>query len=167
MSEQNKYIPYILSGASVAISLYSLYQSSQGQGKEEQENSHQQKRKQISISTDDFSIDSANEDLCGTATLSRIMQPDDANSSGNIHGGTILRMIGHVGWLSATRFINRNINENDDNSEYRGVLVRMEEMNFKLPMYIGEICTCMAKVTFTSTQSLEVQVKYNINLKFP
>eukprot|EP00484_Ammonia_sp_Unknown_P001465 CAMPEP_0197020854 /NCGR_PEP_ID=MMETSP1384-20130603/1719_1 /TAXON_ID=29189 /ORGANISM="Ammonia sp." /LENGTH=523 /DNA_ID=CAMNT_0042448561 /DNA_START=18 /DNA_END=1589 /DNA_ORIENTATION=- len=42
--------------------------------------------------------------------------------------------------------------------DYRGVMVRMESMSFRLPMFIGEICTCNARVTFTSKRSLEVQV---------
>eukprot|EP01084_Bolivina_argentea_P188074 323851_1 len=158
-----KYIPYILSGTSLAISCYALYQSTIAKSNNINKQSHPpNKRKQSLYNLHSSSIDvinTDNDDNCGIATLSRIMLPDDANSSGNVHGGTILKMISHVGFLSATRFINKNINEpNDNNYEYRGVLVRMEQMNFKLPMYIGEICICNANVTFTSNQSLEVQV---------
>ena len=157
------YLPYLLSGASIAISCYSLYQSSQNK-KSIQTNAN--KHQQISISesskspTFEAPIYSENEDVCGTASLSRLMAPDDANPSGNVHGGTILKMIGHVAWLSATRFINRNMKKSNEDSDlqYRGVGVRMESMDFKLPMYIGEICTCNARVTFTSNQSLETQV---------
>ena len=169
-SQKKDIIPYILSGASLAISCYALYQTSKLS--EEQKSAQENVKNEALIPLNNppirmstTSIASANEDVCGTATLSRIMLPDDANSAGNVHGGTILKMIGHVGWLSATRFINRNIDIDNDQNEYRGVLVRMEEMNFKLPMFIGEICTCNAKVTFTANQSLEVQVK-QIKMRF-
>eukprot|EP01083_Nonionella_stella_P271114 918421_1 len=162
------YIPYLLSGASVVVSCYALYKSthsdqnntnSSQQNTVKQTTSHRYSTRSSSV---DSSISSYDQDINGTATLSRIMQPDDANAAGNVHGGTTLKMIGHVGWLSATQYLNRNIIESeskqDTNDYYRGVLVRMEEMNFKLPIFIGEICICDAKVTFTSNHSFEVQV---------
>lgn len=101
----------------------------------------------------------SNQDLCEASTLSRLMQPDDANPSGNVHGGTILRMIGHTGWLSATRYLNNNLKSEADN-KYLAVMTRCESMDFKLPIHIGEVCTCNAKVSFTSGRSIEVAVEW-------
>eukprot|EP00485_Elphidium_margaritaceum_P001804 CAMPEP_0202695030 /NCGR_PEP_ID=MMETSP1385-20130828/8731_1 /ASSEMBLY_ACC=CAM_ASM_000861 /TAXON_ID=933848 /ORGANISM="Elphidium margaritaceum" /LENGTH=603 /DNA_ID=CAMNT_0049350987 /DNA_START=26 /DNA_END=1834 /DNA_ORIENTATION=+ len=162
MSDKQSLVPYIVSGASLLVSCYALYQTNQ-----EQNRKTQQKRlfleaetpsQSHSIDADEFN---SREDLCGAATLSRLMQPDDANSGGNVHGGTILKLIGHVAWLSATKYINRNRVHNDDEEEkyeHRAIMLRMEEMSFKQPMYMNDICTCKAQVIFTSTHSIEVQV---------
>ena len=41
--------------------------------------------------------------------VSRIMMPDDANIAGNVHGGTILKMIEEAGVIIATRHCNQGI----------------------------------------------------------
>lgn len=38
--------------------------------------------------------------------LPRIMRPDDANVAGNVHGGTILKMIEEAGAIISTRHCN-------------------------------------------------------------
>jgi len=47
-----------------------------------------------------------NHHIQGEAELVRIMHPDDANPAGNVHGGTILRLIEEVGWVVASRHAN-------------------------------------------------------------
>ena len=42
--------------------------------------------------------------------VSRIMMPDDANLAGNVHGGTILKMIEEAGAIIATRHCNQGNN---------------------------------------------------------
>ena len=147
-----------MSGASLAVSCYSLYRSAQ----RSESRTHPKHKQRLSSARElQYTQEITNSDvsdresLHGAATLSRIMQPDDANSSGNVHGGTILRAIGHVGWLSATRFINTHLHSS---GEYSAVLVRMEAMDFKRPMFIGDVCCCHARVTFSAKRSLEVQV---------
>lgn len=39
--------------------------------------------------------------------VSRVMMPDDANIAGNVHGGTILKMIEEAGVIIATRHCNQ------------------------------------------------------------
>ena len=43
--------------------------------------------------------------------VSRVMMPDDANIAGNVHGGTILKMIEEAGVIIATRHCNQGILE--------------------------------------------------------
>lgn len=43
-------------------------------------------------------------------TLFRLMLPDDANIAGNVHGGTILKMVEESGAIVATRWCNMNHN---------------------------------------------------------
>lgn len=40
------------------------------------------------------------------ASFGRIMRPDDANIAGNVHGGTILKMIEEAGAIISTRHCN-------------------------------------------------------------
>lgn len=88
--------------------------------------------------------------------LSRIMLPDDTNSSGNVHGGTILKLIEHAGHIVANRHCNRN--KPDASAPVTTVLVRVDHMDFHQPMYVGEVSQLQAAVTFTSPHSIEVRV---------
>ena len=40
--------------------------------------------------------------------VSRIMLPDDSNLAGNVHGGTILKLIEEAGEIIATRHCNKD-----------------------------------------------------------
>ena len=155
-----QWLPYILSGTSLAVSCYTLHLLSHRRNQSRDRSVLRQIRSPKIVPIESNS-NAANEDLHGTSTLSRLMQPDDANGAGNVHGGTILKVISHTGWLSATRYINSNLHDDAasrSDYNYRAVLVRMESMDFKLPMHINEVCTCNARVSFTSNRSLEVEV---------
>ena len=84
---------------------------------------------------------------------SRIMLPDDTNPSGNVHGGTILKLIEQAGSIVATRYCN-----SDHSNRLIAVLARVEHMDFHQPMYVGEVSQVQADVTFTSQHSMEVMV---------
>lgn len=84
------------------------------------------------------------------------MLPDDTNPLGNVHGGTILKMIEHAGHIVANRHCNRDRRE--DEPPTTTALVRLEKMDFHQPMLVGEIAQLQAAVTYTSPNSLEVVV---------
>ena len=87
----------------------------------------------------------------------RAMVPDDANHSGNVHGGTILKLIEEAGVIIAMRHCNK---ENDGPKKepcWTG-LARVERTDFLEPMFIGEIAKVHAKLSFASKHSLEVFV---------
>ena len=86
---------------------------------------------------------------------SRLMVPDDSNSKGNVHGGTILKLIEQAGHIVATRHCNRN---GDQDNRLITVLARVEHTDFHQPMYVGEVSQVQADVTFTSQHSMEVMV---------
>ena len=46
--------------------------------------------------------------------VSRIMMPDDSNLAGNVHGGTILKLIEEAGVIIATRHCNKRQEMNED-----------------------------------------------------
>ena len=81
------------------------------------------------------------------------MLPDDTNPSGNVHGGTILKLIEQAGSIVATRYCNTT----SDNA-LTAVIARVERMDFHQPVYVGEVSQVQADVTFTSQHSMEVMV---------
>uniref|UniRef100_A0A667Y024 palmitoyl-CoA hydrolase n=2 Tax=Myripristis murdjan TaxID=586833 RepID=A0A667Y024_9TELE len=85
---------------------------------------------------------------------STMMCPDDANIVGNVHGGTILKMIEEAGCIIGTRHCNT---QNEDRCV--AALVRVEKTEFLYPMFIGEVAHVSADITYASKHSVEVQVK--------
>ncbi|PKU30225.1 cytosolic acyl coenzyme a thioester hydrolase [Limosa lapponica baueri] len=85
--------------------------------------------------------------------LVRIMRPDDANIAGNVHGGTILKMIEEAGAIISTRHCNSQAGE-----PCVAALARVERTDFLSPMCIGEVANVSAEITYTSRHSVEVQV---------
>ncbi|XP_005994266.1 cytosolic acyl coenzyme A thioester hydrolase isoform X2 [Latimeria chalumnae] len=85
--------------------------------------------------------------------LSRIMRPDDANIIGNVHGGTILKLIEEAGAIISTRHCNSQSEE-----DCVAALARVERTDFLSPMCIGEVAHVSAEITYASKRSVEVQV---------
>ncbi|XP_041130033.1 cytosolic acyl coenzyme A thioester hydrolase-like isoform X6 [Polyodon spathula] len=83
----------------------------------------------------------------------RIMRPDDANIVGNVHGGTILKMIEEAGGIISTRHCNKQPGD-----RCVAALARVERTDFLHPMLIGEVAHVSAELTYTSRHSVEVQV---------
>ena len=92
---------------------------------------------------------------CAPIKLSRVMVPDDTNPLGNVHGGTILKMVEQAGDIVATRHCNKDRGGKDP---VITVLVRADHIDFLQPMYVGEISQLQAAVTYTSPRSMEVTV---------
>ncbi len=78
--------------------------------------------------------------------MSRIMQPPDANSFGNVHGGTLMRLMDEAGGAVVIRHTRR-----------RCVTVAMDSMTFKQPVYIGDLLTIHACLTYIGRTSMEVE----------
>src|SRR5690348_5762163 len=76
------------------------------------------------------------------------MQPTDANIWGNVHGGAILRLADEAGGAAAIR-----------HSRMRCVTVAMDSMTFKQPVYIGDLLTVTAQLTYVGRTSMEVEAQ--------
>ncbi|XP_023697339.2 cytosolic acyl coenzyme A thioester hydrolase isoform X2 [Paramormyrops kingsleyae] len=87
------------------------------------------------------------------AESKRVMRPDDANIVGNVHGGTILKMIEEAGGIISTRHCNTQPGD-----RCVAALARVERTDFLYPMFIGEVAHVSAEITYTSKHSVEVQV---------
>ena len=87
-----------------------------------------------------------------------MMMPDDTNVSGNVHGGTILKLIEQAGYIVSTRHCNRTEEGEKKREKLITALVRLERMDFHKPMFVGEVAQLQAAVTYTSPHSIEVTV---------
>jgi acyl-CoA hydrolase len=82
------------------------------------------------------------------AQLIRWMGITDANSAGNVHGGTVMKLADEVAGLAAVK-----------HSRMRVVTVGMDRMNFLYPIYVGELVTFSATVNAAWRTSMEVGVR--------
>ena len=76
-------------------------------------------------------LDAAGQDGFHT-TLTRLMLPDDANPAGNVHGGTILKMMELSAFIIAARHVN-----DADRSRVGVVLASIQHCSFLKPMKIS------------------------------
>ena len=80
-------------------------------------------------------------------TLARLMGPQDANGLGNVHGGVIMKMVDEAGALAAMRHSGGPV-----------VTVRMDSMSFRKPIFVGQLVTITAELTYAGRTSMEVRV---------
>jgi len=71
-----------------------------------------------------------------------------ANSAGNVHGGTVMKLVDEAAALAAIR-----------HSRKRVVTAAMDRMNFMYPIYVGELVTLNAMVNAAWRTSMEVGVR--------
>ncbi len=81
-------------------------------------------------------------------TLAQVMMPSDANSQGNVHGGTIMKLVDTAGGIAAIR-----------HARHRVVTVIMDSMTFLEPVYVGDLVTIHARLTWTGRSSMEAEVR--------
>jgi acyl-CoA hydrolase len=72
----------------------------------------------------------------------------DANSAGNVHGGVIMHLCDEVAGIAAVR-----------HSGARVVTAAMDRMNFRHPVYVGQLVTVKATVNAAWRTSMEVGVR--------
>jgi acyl-CoA hydrolase len=77
-----------------------------------------------------------------------LMTPDTANFSGNVHGGTILKLLDQVAYACASRYAGRYV-----------VTLSVDQVMFRSPINVGELVTFLASVNLTGTSSMEVGIK--------
>ena len=76
------------------------------------------------------------------------MRVDDANNSGNVHGGVIMYLCDEVAGIAAVR-----------HSGCRVVTVAMDRMTFLQPVFVGHLVTVKATVNAAWRSSMEVGVR--------
>jgi acyl-CoA hydrolase len=80
--------------------------------------------------------------------MSQLMLPSDANPWGNVHGGSIVKLVDSAAGVVAMRHCRTRV-----------VTARIDEMSFLEPVCVGNVVTLLASVNDTGRTSLEVGVR--------
>jgi acyl-CoA hydrolase len=80
--------------------------------------------------------------------ISMQMLPVDANPMGNVHGGTILKLVDLAAAVSALRHARTTV-----------VTASIDRMDFYHPVYVGNLVSLKASVNYAGTTSMEVGVR--------
>jgi acyl-CoA hydrolase len=81
-------------------------------------------------------------------TMTVLMTPDMANFAGNVHGGTILKMLDQAAYACASRYAGRYV-----------VTLSVDQVMFLQPIHVGELVSFLASINHTGTSSMEVGIK--------
>lgn len=79
--------------------------------------------------------------------LTEVMMPVHANHYGNVHGGTILKLVDEAALVAATRHSRKNV-----------VLASMDHISFKHPVNIGDMLNIRARLCYVGRSSMEIEV---------
>jgi uncharacterized protein (TIGR00369 family) len=74
------------------------------------------------------------------------MLPNDANPMGNVHGGSIMKMVDIATAIAAMRHCGRQV-----------VTVALDHMSFLEPVYIGDLVTITSQVEYVGRTSMLVR----------
>jgi uncharacterized protein (TIGR00369 family) len=80
-----------------------------------------------------------------------VMEIAHANNTGNVHGGTIMRLADTAAGIAAARHSRRRV-----------VTASMDEMSFLAPVYIGDMVHVQATVNEVFRSSMEVGVRIDV-----
>ncbi len=80
--------------------------------------------------------------------LSEVMQPQQANIAGNIHGGVIMKLIDNAAGVVCFKHAHTNV-----------VTASIDRLSFHNPVFIGDIITLKASLNMVGTASMEVGVR--------
>ncbi|MDY6951097.1 MAG: acyl-CoA thioesterase [Thermodesulfobacteriota bacterium] len=80
--------------------------------------------------------------------MAQVMLPVDANQAGNVHGGSIMKLIDTAAGIAALRHCRSNV-----------VTASMDRLDFHEPVFIGELVILRASINYVGETSLEVGVR--------
>lgn len=83
-----------------------------------------------------------------SVVMGQLMSPQDANLSGNVHGGVIMRLIDSTAGVVATRHTQTNV-----------VTASVDRLDFHHPVYVGDLVTLTASLNLVGRTSMEVGVR--------
>lgn len=79
--------------------------------------------------------------------MAQLMIPSLANPAGNVHGGTIMKIIDETAFVVASRHTRRNC-----------VTASVDRINFLHPVFIGNVVYTKASVNYVASKSMEIGV---------
>src|SRR5260221_13219457 len=80
--------------------------------------------------------------------MSVLMTPDRTTSSGNVHGGVLLKLLDEVAYACASRYAGCYV-----------VTLSVDQVLFKQAIHVGEMVTFYASVNHVGRTSMEVGIK--------
>ena len=80
-----------------------------------------------------------------------LMLPEHANIIGNVHGGEIMKMMDNAGGVVARRHSRSNV-----------VTVRVDSLEFRHPIHVGNYVSCICEMTHVGTSSMEVMITVTV-----
>lgn len=83
--------------------------------------------------------------------ISQVMMPSQANVAGNVHGGEIIKLMDSAAYAAARRYARSNV-----------VTARVDELEFHLPIFIGDLVICSGQVVYVGKSSMEVAVNVDV-----
>ncbi|HOT48668.1 MAG TPA: acyl-CoA thioesterase, partial [Syntrophales bacterium] len=81
-------------------------------------------------------------------TLAQVMNPQDANPAGNVHGGVIMKLIDTAAGAAAIKHAGLNC-----------VTASIDRLDFHNPVFIGDLVTLRASINYTGKSSMEAGVR--------
>jgi len=81
-------------------------------------------------------------------TMTVLMTPDMANFSGNVHGGSLLKLLDQVAYACAAKYCKSYV-----------VTAALDQVFFKQQVNVGELVTFFARINHVGRSSMEVGVK--------
>jgi acyl-CoA hydrolase len=90
-----------------------------------------------------------NKTVCESRVeMAQAMFPVDANPSGNVHGGTIMKLIDTAAGIAAHRHCRTNV-----------VTASMDRLDFHEPIFVGELVVVRASINYVGLTSMELGVR--------
>lgn len=84
-------------------------------------------------------------------SIGNLMQPEHANHYGSVHGGEIMKLMDHAAGIVALRHARTNV-----------VTARVDNLEFHLPIHVGNLVTCEAHLVFVGRSSMEIAVTVKV-----
>ncbi len=82
------------------------------------------------------------------STVSELMMPQHVNNLGHVFGGVLLSMVDRAAAVAAMR-----------HAGCPAVTVSIDRVDFREPIYAGELVTCRARVNYVGRTSMEIGVR--------
>jgi uncharacterized protein (TIGR00369 family) len=80
--------------------------------------------------------------------MNQLMNPEDANPAGNVHGGAIMKLIDNAAGCTAARHSRTNV-----------VTASIDHLDFYNPVFVGDLVTLKASLNFVGKTSMELGVR--------
>lgn len=80
--------------------------------------------------------------------VSQVMEPADANPAGNVHGGTIMKLIDNAAGVVSIR-----------HSRCNAVTASVDRLDFHYPAFVGDLLILFASLNLTGRTSMEIGVR--------